>query len=104
MGQDRIRDCDLQNSSMDYDIWTGEVEHGDPLTLTSRLRLGELFKSIFFSPKSRLAFISMSNFCLFGKCKPKSRMRLLTLKQVSKEYQTEHKLGDLFIETQLGKT
>lgn len=52
MGQDRIRDCDLQNSSMDYDIWTGEVEHGDPLTLTSRLRLGELFKSIFFSPKA----------------------------------------------------
>lgn len=52
MGQDRLRDCDLQNSSMDYDIWTGEVEHGDPLTLTSRLRLGELFKSIFFSPKA----------------------------------------------------
>nr|XP_014338964.1 PREDICTED: butyrophilin subfamily 2 member A2-like [Bos mutus] len=36
--QNRSTDCDFQNPSMDFDIW---LQHGDPLTLTSRFRLDQ---------------------------------------------------------------
>ena len=46
--QNMSRDCGLQNPSMDFDIWIGEVQHGDSLTLTSRFRLGKLLSLFFF--------------------------------------------------------
>ena len=49
--QNRSTDCDFQNPSMDFDIWTGEVQHGDLLTLKSRFRLGEFISLFFFSQK-----------------------------------------------------
>ena len=48
--QNMSTDCGLQNPSMDFDTWIGEVQHGD--SLTSRLRLGELLSLFFFFLKA----------------------------------------------------